>query len=168
MRRSGLAQCQRRNRDSSSRGTGAPRRSIQACERKRRGQLRRMIMNAGPAASFHSRRQYGERRRDKLTRRANHFRFAEIVSSPKIKNISLFPKGETVAYLSPARPAQRGVGQRHDVGRVAVDAEVSLDERHVTRTAKTCGPDASVLASSWRSVPPMMVARKPITRESTL
>jgi hypothetical protein len=34
--------------------------------------------------------------RDKTTRRANHFGFAEIVSIPKIKNISLYPKGETV------------------------------------------------------------------------
>src|SRR6266568_3145261 len=81
------------------------------------------------------------------------------MSSPRIKNISLFQKWETVAYLSPSRPAQRGVGQRHDVGRVAVDVEVpstngtmpgeAFWRRRVLRTAKTCGPDASALASSW-------------------
>jgi hypothetical protein len=27
-----------------------------------------------------------------------------------------------------------------------MDADVPLDERHVTRTAKSCGPDASTLA----------------------
>ena len=31
----------------------------------------------------------------RLARRANHFRFSEIVSSPKIKNISLYPKGKS-------------------------------------------------------------------------
>jgi hypothetical protein len=55
-----------------------------------------------------------------------------------------------------------------NVGRGAVDADVPLDEGVRTRTAKACGPDAPVLASSWRSVPPMMVARKPVTRESAL
>jgi hypothetical protein len=49
-------------------------------------------------------------------RRANHFGFTETVSSPKIKNISLFQKGETVAYLSPSRPGKRGVGHRHERG----------------------------------------------------
>ena len=29
-----------------------------------------------------------------------------------------------MVYLSLSRPAQRGVGQRHDVGRAAVDVEV--------------------------------------------
>src|ERR1700676_5549315 len=31
----------------------------------------------------------------------------------------------------------------------------------LTRTAKSCGPDAPTLASSWRSNPPMTVARRP-------
>ena len=47
--------------------------------------------------------------RDKLTRRANHFGFAENLSSPKIKNISLFPKAKSGAHLSPSRPGKRGV-----------------------------------------------------------
>ena len=34
-----------------------------------------------------------------------------------------------------------------DVGRVAVDAGVAIDERSFSRTAKTCGPDVAVLAS---------------------
>src|SRR5947207_6650600 len=82
------------------------------------------------------------------------------LSSPKIKNISLFQKGKSVADLFPSRPDKRGVGQRHNVGRGAVDAEVPTTNgtmpgeafwrRRVLRTAKSCGPDAAVLASSWR------------------
>ena len=45
-----------------------------------------------------------------------HFCFSEYMSSPKIKNISLYPKGKSGAYLSPSRPAQRGVGHRHERG----------------------------------------------------
>jgi hypothetical protein len=37
-----------------------------------------------------------------------------------------------------------------DVGRDAVDADALEDEQRVTRTAKTCGPDAPTLASSSR------------------
>ena len=35
-------------------------------------------------------------------------------------------------------------------GRDAVDASALKDERRVKRTAKSCGPDAPTLASSWR------------------
>jgi hypothetical protein len=36
-----------------------------------------------------------------------------------------------------------------------------------SRTAKSCGSDAPMLASSWRSDPAMTVARKPVTGKST-
>jgi hypothetical protein len=78
----------------------------------------------------------------------NHFRFTEIVSSPKVKNISLFQKPKSGLYPFPSRPAQRGVGHRRNEGRGAVDAAVAIDDRGRSRTAKTCGPDAAVLASS--------------------
>src|SRR4051794_31216392 len=39
-----------------------------------------------------------------------------------------------------------------NAGRDAVDARGSLDERTLKRTAKSCGPDASTPASSWRVV----------------
>ena len=55
---------------------------------------------------------------------------SEIESSPEIKNISLFQKGETVAYLSPSRPEKKGrIMIVTNVGRVAVDAEAATDER---------------------------------------
>jgi hypothetical protein len=48
-----------------------------------------------------------------------------------------------------------------DAGRDAVDADALEDERRVTRTAKTCGPDTPTLVSSLRSNPQATVARKP-------
>jgi hypothetical protein len=51
------------------------------------------------------------------------------VSSPKIKNISLYPKGKSVAYICPSRPAQGALAIVANVGRVAVDATVAIDER---------------------------------------
>jgi len=52
-----------------------------------------------------------------VARRANLFGFTELMSSPKIKNISLYPKAKSGAYLSPSRSDQRGARDRHDVGR---------------------------------------------------
>src|SRR5712671_6879579 len=58
---------------------------------------------------------------------------------PQISNISL-------TVLSP-RGALRNV---INAGRDAVDADALKDERRLRRTAKSCGPDAPTLASSWR------------------
>src|SRR5882672_10175050 len=51
---------------------------------------------------------------DKATRRANHFGFSEIVSSPGIKNILLFLTGKSPLLIRPSRPGKRGVGHRHE------------------------------------------------------
>ena len=49
-----------------------------------------------------------------------------------------------------------------NAGRDAMDADVLLDEQRVTRTAKSCGPDASTLAFKLAgSIPPMTVTTKP-------
>src|SRR5882672_3808017 len=40
----------------------------------------------------------------RFARRANQCWLSENVSSPRIKNISLFQKGKSVVYLSPSRP----------------------------------------------------------------
>ena len=60
-----------------------------------------------------------------LARRANHFRFTEIMSSPKIKNISLLTKVKS-GHIS-AHPVllRRASAVVTDVGRVAVDADVA-------------------------------------------
>jgi hypothetical protein len=42
--------------------------------------------------------------RDKLTRRANHFGFSEIMASPRIKNILLSPPGKSRAHQLPSCP----------------------------------------------------------------
>jgi hypothetical protein len=69
------------------------------------------------------------------------------MSSPEIKNTSLYPKAKSGLYPPPSRPAQRGVGHRRNEGREAVDAEAATDERSYLRTVKACGPDVAVLAS---------------------
>ena len=65
-----------------------------------------------------------------LTRRANHeFRFTEAMSSPEVKNISLFQNNE-LGYIHaiPSRPEGRSRSSRTWDGD-AVDAEAATDER---------------------------------------
>ena len=57
-------------------------------------------------------------------RRANHFRFSENVSSPKIKNISLFRRPNQ-RYILAIPSFRRASAVVTDVGRVAVDADVA-------------------------------------------
>jgi hypothetical protein len=83
---------------------------------------------------------------------------------PQNKKYFAFPEGRNRAHLLPSRPGTRGASRSS----LARDGE-RWTQRHrrrtvLKRTAKTCGPDAPVLASSWRSVPPMTVARKPVHR----
>jgi len=42
-----------------------------------------------------------------------------------------------------------------------MDADGAADESAGLRTAKSCGPDAPTLASSWRNYPLTTVAKKP-------
>jgi hypothetical protein len=51
-----------------------------------------------------------------FARRANQFRFSEIMSSPGNKNISLYPKPKSGLYPLPSRPDQRGARDRHERG----------------------------------------------------
>jgi hypothetical protein len=64
-----------------------------------------------------------------IARRANHFRFSEFVSSPKIKNISLYPNSKQ-RYIACIlfRPEGRRPSSRTWDGD-AVDAEAATDER---------------------------------------
>jgi len=68
-------------------------------------------------------------------------------------------------------PLKRGVGRRHEEGRVAVDAEAATDETRLKRTAKTCGPDVAVLASMHPEATVFRgatEAKEPFSGESTL
>jgi hypothetical protein len=68
--------------------------------------------------------------------------------------------GRIRAVSHPKRGALRGRHERWE--RDAVDAFDAQDERMDRRTAKSCGPDASTLASSrQKRFPPMMVTKKP-------
>src|SRR5438034_11213237 len=92
------------------------------------------------------------------TRQANHFRFAEIVSSPEIKNISLHNSGNQKYNLSRLAPTRGAYHDRHDTwgagcdGRFGVRRERSRRTKTPRRTAKSCGPDAAMLVLSWREV----------------
>jgi hypothetical protein len=84
-----------------------------------------------------------------LPRRANHFRLAEIVSSPSHKNISVLPKhelGYTIGHPVPARGAFRERHRRR--GGDAVDAVATRDGRCLLRMAKSCGSGTLRLVSS--------------------
>jgi hypothetical protein len=70
----------------------------------------------------------------------------------------------------PSRPARGALAIVTNARWDAVDAMAATDERGLLRTAKSCGPDAAVLASSSReaSFSGATVARKPFTGEITL
>src|SRR5438045_5233266 len=57
---------------------------------------------------------------------------------------------QITSLVAPSRPTEGRIAIVTNAGRDAVDARVSLDERTLKRTAKSCGPDAPTLASSWR------------------
>jgi hypothetical protein len=57
------------------------------------------------------------------------FRFTEILSSPKIKNISLFQKRERWHICRHPGPTRGALAIVTNVGRGAVDAEAATDER---------------------------------------
>ena len=86
---------------------------------------------------------------------------------PLLKKYSVFPKTQITLYPPPSRPDQRGVGHRRErwgglrwtrqrrvckgsQGGFPVSDDRHADERCCSRTAKTCGPDASTPASSLR------------------
>src|SRR5438105_5574914 len=73
------------------------------------------------------------------------------------------PKTPNQLHSPAVPPRSRGAFRdRHERWvRDAVDVGGAADESADLRTAKPCGPDAPTLASSWRSDPQAMVARKP-------
>jgi hypothetical protein len=91
------------------------------------------------------------------------------LSSPICKNISLHPSGKSSLQIRAIPPHQRGVSRSSRTrGADAVDAAAFCARRDrragyprerstasgretMLRTAKSCGPDAPTLASSWRS-----------------
>src|SRR5436309_11394563 len=75
-------------------------------------------------------------------------RGSKFLSSPVEKNIWLSPSGKSNLPLAPScseRGALRNVTKR---GAGCGGRGHAADEQHLMRTAKSCGPDASMLASS--------------------
>jgi len=95
---------------------------------------------------------------------ANHFaRRATPSSSPFYKNILIFRNCKSVYILAPSRSSRRGARDRHGRGAGCGGRGCADNERRMTRTAKSCGPDTSTPVSSSREASFLgaTVTRKP-------
>src|SRR5258707_14987162 len=101
-------------------------------------------------------------------RRANHAATSQTrLSSLPAKNIPLNPSGKSALRLRASHPTRGALRNVTNARWDAVDAIATTDERGSTRTAKSCGPGAPVLALSPARDRGATVARKPVTGEST-
>jgi hypothetical protein len=75
---------------------------------------------------------------------------ANLLSSPLCKNISLHRLVDTALLIPPSHPTRGAYRDRHGRGAGCGGRGCALDEWRLMRTAKSCGPDAPTLASSWR------------------
>ena len=93
----------------------------------------------------------------------------ENLSSPPRENIPLGPSGKSSLQVRASRLDKRGVRVVTNVGCGMRWTQVAAqDERRYSRTAKSCGPDAPTLASSWRKLFRRRRWQKsPVTGEST-
>ena len=101
----------------------------------------------------------------KITCRANHLKPVQSFS----QKYSAFVLTQITGITPRVSRQMRGVGHRHERA-VRCDGRRRRARRtRLTRTAKSCGPDAAVLALSPREakLPRATVARKPFTGEST-
>ena len=71
--------------------------------------------------------------------------------APCAKIFPLPRSSKSPSYPPPSRPTEGRLAIVTDAGRDAMDADGAEDEGAVTRTAKSCGPDAPMLASSLRT-----------------
>jgi hypothetical protein len=99
---------------------------------------------------------------DLPVRRRLRFRIRPFVQ-PVSKNISVFPKCKSGVCLACPVPLEGRLAIVTNAGRDAVDAGSASDEGVILRTAKSCGPDAPTLASSFArgNFREATVARKP-------
>jgi hypothetical protein len=85
-----------------------------------------------------------------------YFCFSELFACP-LTQITLNPR-----HPAPHRGALRNVTNAE---RGAMDADAPIDDSAPMRTAKACGPDASVVGvKSAVKTPPMTVSKKPDRR----
>src|SRR5712672_1957702 len=93
------------------------------------------------------------------------------MSSPEIKNIPLSPSGKSALGLPPSRAHKRGASRSSRTlgagcgGRGSVRrARMRAGRMMLTRTVKSCGSDAPMLASSLREEAQATVANVPVQR----
>jgi hypothetical protein len=92
------------------------------------------------------------------------------LSNPEIKRFRFYRKLKSVAYLGHPVLLRRASAVVTDVGRVAVDADVTKTNV-AERTAKACGPDVAVLTSMHLEATASQgatEAKEPFSGESTL
>jgi hypothetical protein len=77
---------------------------------------------------------------------------SDFLSIPAEKNISFRGSVETVLLIRRPVPTEGRFAIVTNAGRDAVDASGASDEGADLRTAKSCGPDAPTLASSFAEV----------------
>src|SRR5258706_7925095 len=88
------------------------------------------------------------------------------LSSPSGKNSSLLLSGKSALGLPPSCPTRGAIARRTSAGRDAVDAAASGERMRagrmmLMRTAKSCGSDAPMLASSLANFRGTTVSKKP-------
>jgi len=98
----------------------------------------------------------------KLTRRANQSGSQKSVKQiiSEIRKFRL-PADPNHFYIHHCPVPQRGVGQRHQRGAGCGGRGSAFDEWRCSRTAKSCGSDAPMLASSLREEAQATVSNKP-------
>ena len=75
----------------------------------------------------------------------------QFLSTPSRKNIPLLHSLKSALWSPPSRLDQRGVSRSSRTWSAGCGGRGGTqDEARETRTAKSCGPDASTPASSWR------------------
>jgi hypothetical protein len=90
------------------------------------------------------------------------------LSSPQLQNFLIFRNDKSLYIRGRPVPLEGRLEIVTDAGQDAVAAGGAFDEGARMRTAKACGPDAPMLASSLRKHPQATVARKPVAGESAL
>src|SRR6202166_1445824 len=68
------------------------------------------------------------------------------LSSPRVKNISLFPKPKSVVVFAPSRSSRGAFRERHGRGAGCGGRNGDARRAALMRTAKACGPGAPTLA----------------------
>src|SRR6266403_3246516 len=125
----------------------------------------------GGSDRFASRRQPHAAKRSPgfvadFARRANHFVFSEMVVQPLLQKYFASPPTQIRCISKPSRPDRGALRTSRNAGRDAVDAAASGEQQRagrmmLQRTAKSCGSDAPMLASSLREEAQATVSNKP-------